>query len=250
MLLVIDVGNTNTVFSLSENGAWQRVWRIETRRGASAEAWWEAMSGTPDTIDQVALCSVVPAASIQLSALCTERLGIVPLIVTSDLRLNVKLGTAFPDRVGADRIANAVAARAQTTGAALVVDLGTATKIEAISAEGVFLGGAIAPGLEAMLEALVGRAAKLNSVPIALPPAAIGRDTTTAMQSGLVLGHFEMIRALIADMAHEMGDVEPDVFVTGGHIENTASPFRALGKPVPTLTIDGVRAIAELNGDR
>src|SRR3954447_5872322 len=160
MLLAIDVGNTNTVFGLASGAQpWRHIWRMSTHRSEFGADWAGTIAAfaTRDgfeltSIDRICLASVVPAATLSLLDYCRTWLKIEPLNVTSSLRLNVELGVTNAREVGVDRIANAVAARDITSEATVIVDLGTATKVEALSADGVFLGGSIAPGIQVMLE--------------------------------------------------------------------------------------------------
>jgi type III pantothenate kinase len=254
MLLAVDVGNTNTVFGIAgSDGAWPTRWRITTLRTAVADDWAAIIAplATRDgieltSISAVAVGSVVPAATVSLGSALERLTGSSALIVRSDLDLGIRLGMDNPGEVGADRIANAVAARNLTRKAAIVVDLGTATKVEAIDECGTFLGGAIAPGIGVTLEALTSRAARLFAIDLVEPDTAIGRSTGSAMQAGLVRGHIHLIRGLIQDVTAELGG-RPRVIVTGGH---TPIVFSALGPEaihVPNLTLDGIRLIYRRN---
>ena len=163
-------------------------------------------------------------------------------------RLNVSLGMDNPHEVGTDRIANAVAAWDLCRTACVVVDLGTATKVEAISDDGVFLGGSIAAGIGATMEALISRAARLFTVELAMPESAIGRNTIDALQSGIVLGHRHLVSGLVTDIRQIIGAGAP-VLVTGGYASREDSPFRSLGQYEPDLTLNGTRLIYEMNAD-
>jgi type III pantothenate kinase len=198
------------------------------------------------TVSAVCLSSVVPMATLALTEFAREWLGLEPLVVSSGLNLNVRLGMDRPGDVGADRIANASAAWDHYRGACIVVDLGTATKVEAITANGEFAGGSIAAGLGVSLEALTARAAKLFDIPLLGTSSPIGRNTSDALQSGLVNGHMHLVAGLIADIRREIGESAP-VVVTGGFVSSTGSPFRRLGTHMPDLTLDGVRLIHGLN---
>jgi type III pantothenate kinase len=254
MLLAVDIGNTNTVIGIAGGDhAWARQWRITTARNASADDWAslvlplagrDAVDLSP--ISGIAIASVVPAATVALRQ-CLERLtGLPALIITSDLELGIELGMESPAEVGADRIANAVGAWHQTREATIVVDLGTATKVEAIDGTGRFLGGAIAPGIGVTLEALTSRAARLFAVEITQPNSAIGRNTITAVQAGLVRGHIHLIRGLIQDIRRELAHEAP-VLVTGGHAPVVESTLGVEVEWAPDLTLDGIRIIHQRN---
>jgi type III pantothenate kinase len=254
MFLAIDVGNTETVFGVSdETGAWKVRWRLSTIRSTLGADWAPAISSLADRdkvdlarVRAACMSSVVPAATQGLSAYAREWLAIEPLIVGAELALNFALGVHNPGEVGADRIANAASAWDMCRAACIVVDLGTATKVEAINDEGVFLGGAIAPGIGTSMDALASRAARLFNVQLTTPDAAIGKDTVTALRAGLVLGHQHMISGLIGDFRRSLGVGTP-VLVTGGYATLEDLPFRSLGQYEPDLTLNGIRLIHHLN---
>jgi type III pantothenate kinase len=256
MFLAIDVGNTHTVVGVSTvNGIWNARWRISTVRAGLGPDWAPlfASLGARDDIDlravkSICICSVVPAATVALTEYAREWLRIEPMIVHSSQRLNVSLGMDNPHEVGTDRIANAVAAWDLCRTACVVVDLGTATKVEAISDDGVFLGGSIAAGIGATMEALISRAARLFTVELAMPESAIGRNTIDALQSGIVLGHRHLVSGLVTDIRQIIGAGAP-VLVTGGYASREDSPFRSLGQYEPDLTLNGTRLIYEMNAD-
>lgn len=254
MLLVIDVGNSNTVFGVARpKGEWAAQWRLSTLRTGIGNDWAPAIATLAShhrvditSITAVCICSVVPAATSAITEYVQQFLGIEPRIITANLQLNISLGMDSPTEVGSDRIANAAAAWDRCRTACIVVDLGTATKVEAISSTGEFLGGAIATGLSVSIEALTARAAKLFVIDLVAPRSAIGRNTTEALQAGLVRGHFHLISGLITDFRTKLGDDAP-VLVTGGHAAREDSPFRTLGQYEPDLTLDGIRLIHALN---
>jgi type III pantothenate kinase len=254
MLLVVDVGNTNTVFGIDQgDGRWAAQWRLSTLAKGIGNDWAPSVTVMAsrhqvdlDQITAVCICSVVPAATAALTEYVRQWLKVEPLVVHSGLRLNISLGMDRPFEVGSDRIANAVAAWEICHTACIVVDLGTATKIEALSENGDFLGGSIATGLGVSLDALTARAAKLFQIELIAPNSAIGRNTVEALQAGIVRGHVHLIAGLIADMRKEL-KVDAPVLVTGGHASPTVSPFRALGRYDPDLTLNGIRQIHDLN---
>lgn len=256
MELIVDVGNSNTVLGLTgAMGGWAAVWRMGTQRGEYGGEWSVMVDAHArrDGVDlaeveRVVICSVVPVATAALLDYARNWLHKPALVVSSTLELDIRLGMENPEMVGVDRIANAVAANQLVNGPAIVVDLGTATKVEAISDAGVFLGGSIAPGIQVMMDALTSRTARLFTIPLRLPERAIGRNTVEAMQSGIVLGHVAMIERLVEQVGREIGEGEAEVLVTGGHAEAPDSPFRMLGRHEPMLTMNGIRRIAERNG--
>jgi type III pantothenate kinase len=254
MLLAIDVGNTNTVLGLMpESGEPSQSWRLSSRHERTADEWRGLLDPilgphiAAGDVDHAILGSVVPAVTGPLTTLCRQWLGMEPLIVSAQLDLGVTLGQHEPHSVGVDRLANAAAAWHLIGDACIVVDLGTATKLEAIDASGVFRGGVIAPGLGVSRDALAQRAARLFAVELTAPAAAIGRDTVSAVQSGLVLGHARMIEGLIADLAAELGHANPAVLLTGGHAFAIMPLLRVAARSLPNLTLDGLRLIHARN---
>jgi type III pantothenate kinase len=254
MELIIDIGNSNTVVGVTGDSGWAKVWRMSTQGSEFGAEWAIAISAFArrdgielSRVKRVVICSVVPVATMALLDFAQTWLHRPALVINSGLELGIQLGMEHPEQLGVDRIANAVEANQMMNGPSIVVDLGTATKVEAISARGVFIGGAIAPGVQLMLDALTTRAARLFSVPLQLPEAAIGRNTTEAMQSGIVLGHLKMVEGLVAEIAESLEGGEPEIIVTGGHAEAEDSPFRLLGRHEPLLTLNGIRRIGELN---
>lgn len=253
MLLVADVGNTNTVFGIDDGSGWIARWRVSTNPTLLGNDWGPVLltlarrDGIEVTaVSAMCICSVVPSVAHALADFARDWLQCEPLMVQSTLALNITLGMENPHQVGSDRIANAAAAWNVTSSACIVVDLGTATKVDAIKSRGVFAGGAIAAGLDVSLEALTSRAAKLTRVELVAPPNPIGRNTTEALQSGIVGGHVHMVSGLIGAIRKELG-VDAPVLITGGHVSQPDSPFRQLGQHKPDLTIDGVRLIHALN---
>jgi len=254
MLLAIDVGNTNTVLGMMPgSGDPVAVWRLSSRQERTSDEWRGLLDPIlgphvdAGNVDAAILGSVVPAVSGPLTTLCREWMGVEPLIVSSNLELGISLGQAEPNSVGVDRIANAVAAWDLTRAACIVIDLGTATKLEAIDSDGVFRGGVIAPGLGVSRDALALRAARLFAVELTAPPATIGRDTIGAVQSGLVLGHARMIEGLVSDLAAELGAVDPAIFVTGGHAAVIQQTLRLTCTVAQNLALDGLRLIHQRN---
>ena len=254
MLLAIEVGNTTTVLAVSSgDDAWSPSWRLVSDRDLTADDWsakvrpLAAAAGLDlARIDSVVISSVVPAISATLRRWCENDLWQTPLMVTHMLDLGIGLDVETPHELGADRICNAVAAWHRTGSAVIIVDTGTATKVEAISAEGDYLGGAIAVGLSLSLEALAGRAARLYSVPLEPSPRVIGKNTVDGVQSGIVQGHAHMIEGLVSSFRAELGGVD-HVFLTGGYSGIVAPLLPSVTAHLPQLTLDGLRIIQRRN---
>lgn len=227
MLLAIDAGNTNVVFAVFDGDAKRGQWRIATdsRRTSDEYAVWllalMAMKGLKAVnIHAAILSSVVPAATFNLVRLCTDHFGCEPMRIGDpavDLGIGILLDN--PREAGADRLVNAIAARARYPVPLIVVDIGTGTTFDVVDADGNFAGGVIAPGPNLALDALHRVAAQLPKVDIVRPPQVIGKGTVGAMQSGMFWGYTSMIEGLLARIKAELsptGDPVVTVIVTGG----------------------------------
>ena len=248
VLLAINANNTTTLFGLfvADEERPLASWRVSTRRERLPDEWYAllpplfaAEGRRVDEVRAVVLGSVVPAATSSLAAMVRHRLRVQPVVVGPDLAIGSRLRVDNPAEVGADRLANTVAAFARYGGPAVVVDLGTATNFDVVSTEGDFLGGAIAPGLTTAMEALTGRAARLFSIDLALPPRAIGTNTVDNLQAGGVLGHLAMVEGMLARIRAELGRDAPAI-ATGGNAAFFAGASPAITHHDPHLTLDGL----------
>lgn len=252
MLLAIDVGNTNTTFAVFDGKTLMADWRIGTvsRRTADEYAALLLMlcgeKGLAfSAIDGAAISSVVPSAIDALVKLAQKHLNIQsPLVLSSDLDLGINIHYSPITDVGPDRIANAVAARAKYGGKVIVVDFGTATTLDAVSEDGCYLGGAIAPGIQVSLEALLSRAARLTGVQITAPKKAIGDSTLASLQSGIVYGTAGQVDALVERFQEEMGG-GAKVIATGGLAELISPYSSTIESTDPLLTLEGLRIVYE-----
>lgn len=245
MLWAIDVGNTQTVVGVRRDGAWVAVWRFETH-------WLETedelavklsglakLAGLPFEAAGIVVGSVVPAVNVTWSRLGEKWLGRRPKFLTGGDQVGLKVSYDPPHAVGADRIANALAALDRWKPPIIVVDFGTATTFDAIDGEGTYVGGAILPGILVSMEALVGKTAKLPQIEIAAPETAIGRTTVGALQSGIVLGYAGAIDALARKIAGELA--EPvRVVATGGLGGLFVDLCEMIECYEPHLTLDGL----------
>jgi type III pantothenate kinase len=253
MLLVMDVGNTNTVLGVYDGDRLIHHWRLATLRdrtvdelGALVRQLFAMGALEPAAIEAAAIASVVPPVSPAAAGLCRTLFGREPLFVEPGVKTGIRILYENPQEVGADRIANAVAAYARHGGPVIVVDFGTATTFDAISARGEYLGGVIAPGVQISAEALFERAARLPRVEIRRPERVIGRNTVASMQSGLYFGYLGLIDGLVERLRAELG-AGTRVVATGG-----LAPTFAGGRPrfdalEPDLTLEGLRLIHERN---
>ncbi len=255
MLLTLDVGNTHVVGGLFDGDVLATSWRVNTAATATAdelEVLWRGLFAARGidaaTLDGACLASVVPAATPAYVHLLQETLGLrtvqVGVGLGSDLGIEVQVTN--PTEAGADRIANALAARERYGRPAIVVDFGTTTNFDVVSADGAYVGGALAPGVVASLDALAGRAAKLFRVPLATPAAAIGRDTTTAMQSGAVFGYVGLVEGLVDRIRSELGGTAVTI-ATGGLSRLIAPETDRIDHVDADLTLHGIRLIWERN---
>ena len=228
MILAFDIGNSNIVIGAFGSGKLLHSWRLHSDSDGSPDEYLMLIRNLmasdgfqPKQFGGVVLGSVVPKLTFVFQGLVQHLTGIAPLIVRHDLDLGVRIKTDAPELVGQDRIANAVAAYLEYGTALVVIDCGTATKLEVVTEQGDYLGGIICPGLGISAEALFSRAAQLHQVNLELPEKVIGRNTATSIQSGLLHGHAAMITTLldrIRDELLEIDSPEPKIIATGGLI--------------------------------
>ncbi len=260
MLLAIDIGNTNVVLGVWDGEEWLIQWRLRTVRNRTADEFGiQLRSLIRDTIsismlERIVLCSVVPKLTISIQEACQRYLKKEPLIISSALDFGIVNETDVPELVGADRLANAVAAYDTTEAdtAAIVIDMGTATKLDVVTSDGRFPGGVISPGLGITADALFSRAAKLSQVDLVAPPNVIGRNTVHAIQSGLVNGYVTMLEGLVPKIKAEIKEIDPGaanviVIATGGLIPVVESITDVIQLSDPWLTLKGLRLIADRN---
>ena len=254
MLLAIDVGNTTITIGLFEGETLRATWRIGTEHQRLEDeyavillALLAAEGVQPGDVKHVSLASGVPDLIPVFENLCRQRLGTTPLVVGTGTRTGVKILYDSPRDVGADRVADVVAAiKRYGPPPLIIVDLGTGLVFDAVSADGDYLGGAIAPGVHVAAEALYERAAKLYPVELSRPPAAIGKNTVGAVQSGLLFGYVSLIEGMVGRFRAELGGAAK-VIGTGGWAELFARETDVFDVVDPDLTLHGLRLIYELN---
>ncbi len=253
MLLTIDIGNTNITIGRYDAGELGPRWRLATDLERMPDEYGFQMLGllghdgtTAAQIEGVCLASVVPPLTGKFVEACRRYLGQDPLLVDAGIKTGVNLRVEDPRSVGADRVVDAVAVKHLYGGPACVIDFGTATTFDAISAAGDYLGGAIAPGITMGAEALYRRTAKLPRVDVARPPGVIGRNTVHAMQSGLLFGYVAMVEGMVARFRDELG-AEMKVLATGGLAATIAAETPIITQIVPWLTLDGLALLWDLN---
>jgi type III pantothenate kinase len=252
-LLAIDIGNTNIVLGLYEGEQLATQWRIATDHARMPDEYAVLLQNLfayggqdPDSVQGIVVASVVPPLTGTFVEMSERYWGQRPLVVDAGVRTGVRVRYDSPRDVGADRVVNAVATYRLYGGPACVVDFGTATTFDAISAEGDYLGGALAPGIHIAAEALFTHTAKLRRIDIARPPQAIGTNTVHAMQSGLLFGYVGLVEGMVARFREELG---PDmrVIATGGLAYLIAAETDVIELVDRELTLKGLRFIWEMN---
>jgi len=281
MLLALDVGNTNTVLGLyrfdeepaaaapsagtdePEVAAGQTLprvesklaapWRVTTHRTQTADEYGVLfvnlfnMSGiSVDQVKHIIISSVVPPVESTLRRVCEKYFHLQPLFVEPGIKTGMPVLVDNPTELGADRLVNAIAAYERYGGPCIVVDFGTATTFDVISAKGEYLGGAIAPGLGISADALFARAARLGRVDVKRPAKVIGTNTVTHLQSGLYYGYIGLVDGILERMATELG-AQPRVIATGGLARQISPDSRYIAQIDDMLTLDGLRILFERN---
>ncbi len=256
MLLVVDVGNTQTHIGLMAGGEVTSEWRIATVRHRTGDEIAGLLQGffslqgdvLRDTVDEVGIASVVPRLTQQWTEMCAAYLGVTPFIVGPGARTGMRIAMKNPSEVGADRIVNAIAAFEAYGGPCIVADYGTATTFDVVSEDGEYLGGAIAPGIEVSLEALTTRAAKLVKIQLSDPERAIGKSTVEALQAGAVYGFAGEIEGIVHAIWKELG-VRCRVVATGGLAELIARHTDVIETVDPYLTLRGIEIVMRRQRD-
>ncbi|MCL6550059.1 MAG: type III pantothenate kinase [Acidothermus cellulolyticus] len=259
MLLVVDIGNTNIVAGVFRNGGEDgellRHWRLSTHPHRTADeygmlllAMFSYAGLDLGMVRAVIISSVVPDLTPALERTFDAYLGLRPLVVGPGIKTGMNILYEDPKEVGADRIVNAVAGYAKYGGPLIVVDFGTATTFDAISADGAYLGGAIAPGIGISTEALFEHAAKLSRVELVRPKSVIGRTTVASMQSGIVFGFAGQVDELVRRMKQELGP-KTRVVATGGFAPLIAREAGTIEVVDQFLTLEGLRLIYLKNRD-
>ncbi|MDY2777499.1 MAG: type III pantothenate kinase [Collinsella sp.] len=249
MLLAVDMGNTQTALGLFDEDRLAASWRMPTDRSFTKDeihvrilGYLQMYGMRIDCIEAIAFAGVVPQLLREWRGVA-EQIGVRMLQIGPDTAEVVSVTAPNPSEVGADRIANAVAAATFHGTPAIVVDFGTATNMDVVDAAGAYIGGAIAPGIRISMDALTARAAKLSSVPLEAPEHAIGRTTYEAVQSGTVIGTAAMAEGLVARIKRELGREDTRVIATGGLAGIVAECTDAFDVVDPQLTLKGIREI-------
>ena len=255
MLIAIDVGNTQTVMGLYEGQELVDSWRLSTVRERTADEYRLFFSGLLrqdgyrlEDVDGVALSSVVPTVKAAMIQVAEEMISGPLVVIGPGVRTGMPINIDNPREVGADRVVNSVAAAHRYGTPVVSVDFGTSTNMDAVDSSGSYVGGAIAPGLEVSLNALISATAALRRVELTPPRAAIGKNTVEAIQSGLLYGHAGLVDGLVERLVAELGGTVP-VVATGGLASTIVPHCRSVEIVDSNLTLDGLRMIFEMNVD-
>ena len=247
-LLALDVGNTQTAVGLYDGGTLEQHWRLATEAHRTGDELGLLLGGLLDvsSVDGIALGSTVPAL-IRAYEELAGRAEVPLLVIGPGTRTGIPIRYDDPREVGPDRIANAVAARERYGAPAIVVDFGTSTNFDVVSAAGEYVGGVLAPGIEVSMDALFQRAARLVKVDFVAPETAIGKTTESALRAGLVYGFAGQVDGIVERIRTELGDAAAPVVATGGLAELIAPHSRTVETIDPFLTLEGLRVVWELN---
>jgi len=253
MLLVIDVGNSNTVLGIFDRQSLKKDWRIGTDKDRTVDEYAMLfnnlfqLSGLQfSDLDDVIVSSVVPPMVDTLEGLCLQYFKLKPYVVGPGIKTGMPIQYDNPREVGADRIVNAIAAYEQSKCSLIVVDFGTATTFDVISHEGSYQGGAIAPGIGISADALFERASKLPRVEFSRPDHIIAKNTINSMQAGIFFGYVGLVEGIVSRMKEELSDI-PKVIATGGLAAPISAATSCIDQVEPFLTLDGLRILYERN---
>lgn len=251
MLLAVDVGNTNTKLGVWEGDRLLASWRLTTRReqtadeyGAFAHALLRGRGIEPGAISGIAISSTVPTVQRTLEDTAARYFGVTPFVVEPGVNVPLAMLVDYPREVGPDRVVKVVAGVERYGAPLVIIDFGTATTFECVSPRGEFIGGAIAPGIATAADALTSRAARLFRVDLVRPERAIGRNTVTNVQSGIVFGYAGLVDGLVDRMRAEM-EGAPRVVATGGLVGLVHPLSRTIDVVDPHLTLEGLRLVWE-----
>lgn len=253
MILVIDVGNTNTVLGIYRGEELIGHWRVATDHHKTADEYGILFKQLllheeidSSAIQRIIISSVVPPLVVTLEKVCTTYFRIQPHIVGPGTKTGMNIRMDSPREVGADRVVNAVAAYQLYGGPVLIVDFGTATTFCVVNAKGDYLGGAIAPGIGIATEALIARASKLPRIELVKPEKVIGKNTVTSMQAGIIYGYVALVDGLVSRILRERGE-KAQVVATGGLALLIGSESQTIEVINPLLTLQGLLILDKIN---
>lgn len=253
MLLTIDIGNTNIKLGVWNGRSWQHYWRLSTSQKQTVDEYGTVLKALIREMDpahriaEVIIASVVPQLTTVFTEVCQRYLGIRALIINHTVNTGIIVRYDDPNALGTDRIANAAAVYHTWQLPAIIVDMGTATKFEVVSKDGVFCGGVISPGLQIIADALASRAAKLSQVELVAPPRVVATNTEHAVQSGLIFGYVSLVEGIVERLKLEHPNRNETVRVigTGGLIHRILPYTTVIDHVDDRLTLTGLRLIHE-----
>jgi type III pantothenate kinase len=256
MLLAIDIGNTNIKLGIFDGDKLKATWSLATGIHRTSDEYggvvlnlMERKKVLPSKVTGVALCGVVPPLLPTFVELCKKYLNTEPLVVETGVKTGMRIRLDNPREAGSDRVVDAVAAQNLYGKPVIIIDLGTATTFDVVSKEGDYLGGAIAPGIVIATEALYTRTAALPRIGLSRPKQVIGKNTISAMQSGIIFGYIGLIEGMIQRIEQELGS-KAKVVATGGQAYPLAEEIPAIDVVNPDLTLIGLRLIYEMNKEQ
>lgn len=256
MLLAVDIGNTNIKLGVFDGDKVEATWNFGTGIHGTSDEYgalllnlMEHRGIPPAKLSGVALCGVVPPLLHTFTQLCRKYLDLKPLVVEAGVKTGMRICLDNPREVGPDRVVNAVAGQNLYGRPLIIIDLGTATTFDVISKDGDYLGGAIAPGIGIASEALFARTAVLPRIELARPKQVIGRNTVSAMQSGIIFGYTYLIEGMVRRIEEELGS-RTKVIATGGQAYSFAEEIEAIDIVNPNLTLIGLRLIYDMNKEQ
>ncbi len=254
MLLAIDIGNSNLVFGIHQQTEWKKVWRLQTLSDESASLFYNQHIADflleadikHQQIKQVMISSVVPALTPTIIDVCQKLFHAAPVVLTPLLFPSLPVTTTNPYQIGADLVANAVAAHHRYPQGSIIVDFGTALTFTTVSEDGQILGVAIAPGIKTAISSLYQKTAQLPpDIPLVYPSSVVGKDTIHAIQSGIMIGYTGLVRHMIQTIRRELDQQHPIIATGGlsGVITALKDDFDIIN---PHLTLDGLKHIADI----
>ncbi len=249
-LLVVDIGNTNVTLGVYRGDVLARSWRLSTQRDRTADEYGilirQMLGDAADGLDGTIVSSVVPPLNSAFASMIEQYFGIEPLFVEPGVKTGIAIQVDNPQEVGADRIVNCVAAFERYGGPSIIVDFGTATTFDVVTANAEYAGGVIAPGLAISAEALFARASRLPRVDIRRPPSVIGTNTVVNMQSGLYFGYLGLVDGILERMKRELSGVKK-IIATGGLAALLARDSAYIEDVLDDLTLEGLKIIYDRN---
>ncbi len=255
MLLAVDIGNTNIAVGLFEKKDLVQHWKIRSERNKTCDEYGVTLLSLlslaglkAEVVESIILSSVVPPLTPVFQNLSQDFFKVKPLVVGPGLKTGMPILYENPQEVGADRVVASVAAFERHGGPVIIVDFGTATTFDVVSARGEYLGGAIAPGIQIAAEALFLKTAKLPRIEIRKPKTAVGRNTVTSMQSGLYFGYIGLVSNIIREMTKELGE-RSRVVATGSFASQIHRDLAMIDQLEPYLVLEGLRIIHERNAE-